>query len=490
MPPAAPVATGDELLLRFEVLHRLGGGAFGIVKKVRDRQSGKLYALKEISKHDLIQNQLVERMKAEIRIMYRLSHPHIIKLVFHFEDREKIYLGLEYAAGGMVFTLLRRAGRFEVQQARKYFSETLQGLAYLHAQNVVHRDLKPENILLSGDDVVKICDFGLSKVLDATLAKTRVGTMQYCPPEIFFGNGHGFPVDCWSCGVLLFEFLVGEDPFFDSAAAAMMTKIRTRQISWPVDLDANARDLIDRLLQVDMNQRLTVQEALQHPFVTTVRPKVDTVPHTQVCDDGELRIVGRAAQRTEGPGEGRCVGPDPNVSEHPRDHTRRELAVLKDKFERYRQFVEDMGIRNLESLKPELRAKVVSAARDVLRSTDVSSASPVTRGRASPESGSPRWSPGRLGARSARSPAGGAGPAMPAGEMSRPLWASQRDPAPVDSPICSPIATPRQGTPAAGRADWVSSASPAGSPVPKHRPNGMTVASSRPLVAGGYQRRR
>ena len=123
----------------------VGKGGFGQVWKVRHKENNKIYAIKVISKTTIFETNMVSQMNREIEIMYMLHHPHIIKLVNHFEDDDNIYLIMDYASKGQLYSHLKRQGKFDQRTASQYMREVISALKYLHSFNppIIHRDIKP-----------------------------------------------------------------------------------------------------------------------------------------------------------------------------------------------------------------------------------------------------------------------------------------------------------------------------------------------------------
>lgn len=128
----------------------IGKGGFGEVWKVTHKATGKVYCIKVISRKSIVDQKMVDQMNREIEIMYMLHHPHIIKLVNHFEDDDSFYLVMHLAAKGQLYTHLKRIGRYDQRVASQFLRETISALMYLHSFKppIIHRDIKPENILL------------------------------------------------------------------------------------------------------------------------------------------------------------------------------------------------------------------------------------------------------------------------------------------------------------------------------------------------------
>ncbi|XP_065808411.1 calcium/calmodulin-dependent protein kinase type IV [Labrus bergylta] len=249
----------------------LGRGATSIVYRCEEKQTQKPYAIKVLKK--TIDKKIV---RTEIGVLLRLSHPNIIQLKEIFETDTDIALVLELVTGGELFDRIVERGYYSERDAAHVIKQILEAVAYLHDNGVVHRDLKPENLLyadLSLDAPLKIADFGLSKIIDDQVTmKTVCGTPGYCAPEILRGNAYGPEVDMWSVGVILYILLCGFEPFFDPRGDQYMySRILNCDYEfvspWWDDVSLNAKDLVSKLIVLDPHKRLSVREALQHPWV-------------------------------------------------------------------------------------------------------------------------------------------------------------------------------------------------------------------------------
>ena len=186
------VMNGEERECRkddFESLtnSNIGVGGFGKVYKVRHKVSKNIFAIKVINKAKIVEHDLVEQIKLEVEIMYKLNHQHIVKLYNHYEDDDSFYLILQYCAKGQIYTLLKREGRFSERIASQYLREVISAVQYLHHLEppIIHRDIKPENILLDADGSVKLADFGWSNFFnDDRRRLTYCGTPEYLAPEM------------------------------------------------------------------------------------------------------------------------------------------------------------------------------------------------------------------------------------------------------------------------------------------------------------------
>jgi serine/threonine protein kinase len=143
-------------------------------------------------------------------------------------------------------------------------------LDYLHTRNIVYRDLKPENVLLSSDGHLKLADFGFAKFVDKIMSFTICGTPEYMAPEKLTGKGHGKEVDYWSLGILMYEMLTGEPPFYDDSQFGVYRKILRDEVEFPSTVDPVAVNLISGLLIKDKTIRIGgnkgVEEIMGHPF--------------------------------------------------------------------------------------------------------------------------------------------------------------------------------------------------------------------------------
>ncbi|KAJ4304016.1 spindle assembly checkpoint kinase [Collariella sp. IMI 366227] len=255
----------------FEIGRPLGKGKFGRVYLARERSSGFICALKVLYKSELQQGTGVEKqVRREIEIQSNLRHPNILKLYGHFHDSKRIFLILEFAGKGELYKHLRRESRFPEWKAAQYVAQMASALRYLHRKHVIHRDIKPENILVGIHGEIKISDFGWSVHAPNNRRKTLCGTLDYLPPEMIKSgskdNWYNEKVDLWSLGVLTYEFLVGEAPFEDTPIMTQK-RIARADMTIPDWVSKEAKDLIKRLLVLDPEKRLSLDEVQSHPWI-------------------------------------------------------------------------------------------------------------------------------------------------------------------------------------------------------------------------------
>lgn len=253
----------------FDIGRQLGRGKFGNVYLAREKKSKYLVALKVIYKAQITSVYVQNQLKREIEIQSHLQHKNILRLFGYFHDDTKIYLILEYAPRGELFTKLRKHGKFPNGIAAKYIYQIIDALEYCHSKNVIHRDIKPENILLSINGDIKIADFGWSVHAPSSRRATLCGTLDYLPPEMINKESYDEKVDHWCLGILAYEFLVGKPPFEHDDISVTCKKIVSVEYTFPEDIDPLGRDFISRFLQRPPTDRMTLSEAKAHPWITT-----------------------------------------------------------------------------------------------------------------------------------------------------------------------------------------------------------------------------
>lgn len=274
LPPSLPAKPKNWHLGMFEIGKPLGKGKFGRVYLARERSTGFVCALKVQHKIELQQGKVEKQVRREIEIQSNLAHPNILRLYGHFHDTKRIFLILEFAGKGELYKHLRKAQRFPEERAAQYIAQMASALKYLHKKHVIHRDIKPENILVGIHGEIKISDFGWSVHAPNNRRNTMCGTLDYLPPEMIKPGGgargeenfYSEKVDLWSLGVLTYEFLVGEAPFEDSMVMTQR-RIARCEMTIPAFVSAEARDLIKRLLVLDPEKRLSLEEVEVHPWI-------------------------------------------------------------------------------------------------------------------------------------------------------------------------------------------------------------------------------
>ena len=256
----------------YEKLKTVGLGSYGRVRLCKQKKTGNVYVMKILKKNDIIKQKQVDHVYSEFNILSGLKHPFIVQLIgYNFEDPKYIYFIMEYIQGGELFSLLRSKGSFPVSQTKFYIAHIITIFEYLHSKNIVYRDLKPENILINKNGYLKLTDFGFAKILENEKTYTLCGTPEYLAPEIILNKGHGKAVDWWTLGILLYEMLVGIDPFSDDDPMKTYQKILKGKINFPKTINKDAKSLIKHLLTQDTTKRFGclkngVKDILNHRF--------------------------------------------------------------------------------------------------------------------------------------------------------------------------------------------------------------------------------
>ncbi|XP_044764723.1 microtubule-associated serine/threonine-protein kinase 3 isoform X2 [Coccinella septempunctata] len=299
----------------FEVVKLISNGAYGAVYLVKHKQTKQRFALKKINKNNLMLRNQVEQVFAERDILSFADNPFVVSMYCSFETRKHLCLVMEYVEGGDCASLLKNIGPLPSDMAKFYFAETVLAVEYLHSYGIVHRDLKPDNLLITALGHIKLTDFGLSKMGLMSLAtnlyegyvdtesrqfsdKQVFGTPEYIAPEVILRQGYGKPVDWWSMGIILYEFLVGCVPFFGDTPEELFSHTVHDDIEWPDKDDwpvqEDAKDLITALLQHSPRDRLGTggaHEVKEHIYFadldwnSLLRQKAEFIPQLEHDED-------------------------------------------------------------------------------------------------------------------------------------------------------------------------------------------------------------
>ena len=241
--------------------------------------------------------RILQGIEREIVIMKLIEHPNIMRLYDVWETSTELYLILEYVEGGELFDYICENGRLSTSEALGCFQQIIAAVDYCHHFNIAHRDLKPENLLLDGHKNIRVADFGMAawqKSSSTGMLKTACGSPHYAAPEVIAGTPYnGSASDIWSCGVILFALLAGKLPFDDDDLATLLEKVKIAKFEIPAHIDRQAKHLISRMLEKDVQKRITMPEILAHPFFVS-RPQKPTL--ARVPDLAEIaKPIARAS---------------------------------------------------------------------------------------------------------------------------------------------------------------------------------------------------
>jgi len=273
----------------FKLIKVIGRGAFGEVQLVRHKYTSKVFAMKLLSKYEMIKRSDSAFFWEERDIMAHANSEWIVQLHFAFQDQRYLYMVMDYMPGGDLVNLM---SNYEVPEkwARFYCAEVVLALDAIHSMGFVHRDVKPDNMLLDASGHLKLADFGTCMKMGPdgmVRSETAVGTPDYISPEVLRSQGgtgeYGRECDWWSVGVFLYEMLVGDTPFYAESLVGTYGKIMDHQnaLTFPdeVDMNKNAEGLI-RAFLTDRNSRLGkngVQEIKNHIFFSNDQWTFDSI---------------------------------------------------------------------------------------------------------------------------------------------------------------------------------------------------------------------
>ncbi|KAI9298328.1 kinase-like protein [Neoconidiobolus thromboides FSU 785] len=260
----------------YKMINTIGTGSFGTVKLAIRIKDDEKVAIKIIDKSS--QEGHLDIVIRELNILQKYQHENIVPFLDWFESKDKYYFVFKLCKGGQLLDRLLELGSFTELDCRNLIKQILLAVDYLHDNNLIHRDIKLENLLFedsSENSKLLLTDFGISKILDYEnqMIRTQCGTPNYTAPEIFIKINYGKPVDMWSIGVLTYLLLSGNFPYeiegfpnrqllddmfeekccYDSCCLPKISK--------------NAIDFIKKLLKGDYLQRMTIKQALTHPWI-------------------------------------------------------------------------------------------------------------------------------------------------------------------------------------------------------------------------------
>nr|XP_023020871.1 cyclin-dependent kinase 9-like [Leptinotarsa decemlineata] len=315
-----------DLIEKYEIVTKIGQGTFGEVFKARDKSNPKKFvAMKKVLMDDEKQGFPITALR-EIRILQLLKHENVVNLIEtcrtkpsqHNNYRSTFYLVFDFCEHDLAGLLSNVNVKFSLGEIKKVMQQLLNGLYFIHNNNILHRDMKAANILMTKNGVLKLADFGLARPFSsnkngvANRYTNRVVTLWYRPPELLLGErNYGPPVDLWGAGCIMAELwtripiMQGNSEQHQLTLISQLCGSITTQV-WPgvenLDLfkkmtlpreqkrkvkerltpylkDPHACDLFDKLLVLDPSKRVDADTALNHDFFWT-----DPMP----CDLGEM----------------------------------------------------------------------------------------------------------------------------------------------------------------------------------------------------------
>ncbi|XP_062310465.1 serine/threonine-protein kinase PLK2b [Osmerus eperlanus] len=248
----------------------LGKGGFAKCYEMTDLSTSKVYAAKIIPHTRVSKTHQREKIDREIELHRMLHHKHIVHFYHHFEDKDNIYILLEYCSRRSLAHILKTRKVLTEPEVRYYLRQIVSGLKYLHEQEILHRDLKLGNFFVSESMELKVGDFGLAAKLEpvGSRRKTICGTPNYLSPEVLNKEGHGCESDIWALGCVMYTMLLGRPPFETTNLKETYRCIREARYSLPSSLSLQAKQLIGSLLAKTPEDRPHLDHILRHEFFT------------------------------------------------------------------------------------------------------------------------------------------------------------------------------------------------------------------------------
>jgi serine/threonine protein kinase len=303
----------DHIQVSIDVYHKLyeqgeliGQGATSMVYAVKEKRTGKKFAVKVIPRKKIL-SSMFPVISKEIGILKRLNHSNIIKMHDTIITEDNLYIITDLVSGPELFDVIVDRNSFPEHEARALIQKILGAVSYLHSQHITHGDIKPENLKYESEDSneVKLLDFGFARLVDKPEDNTgnQAGTLAYEAPEVLAGGSTSFAADMWAFGVMAYIMLCGYPPFFSNSeyerdhdslgrypfwvffnddTPYLRNSVMKGRFAFPDESWANitdeAKDFISRLLKVDPSERLTAEQALSHPWFQLPADAMSSLP--------------------------------------------------------------------------------------------------------------------------------------------------------------------------------------------------------------------
>ena len=248
---------------------QIGKGAFGKVNLGLHILTGRLVAIKTFNKKKIKTERSKAKIYHEINLMKNLRHTSVVKIFDTFETDKYIFIIMENIAGGDLLSFVKKRTKLNEKMSKYIFKQLLEALKYIHSKNIVHRDIKLDNVLIDLNNNIKLCDFGVGKMVhENEVLLDQCGTPAYIAPEILANKGYdGFGVDVWSSGVVLYTMLSGMVPFKANNLNDLQNMIITGNYKEIHGISKECNDLLNKLLQINPKKRISIDEALNHPWI-------------------------------------------------------------------------------------------------------------------------------------------------------------------------------------------------------------------------------
>ena len=261
-----------SILEKYTIFSFLNKGASASVYMAMNNHTRRLVALKMIAL-DKTDPVIKEKALYEIEVMKKISNFFVVSLYDYYVDDDYVYIIMEYCENGSLNDMLLGRNKLNEKQASVIIFETLIALIDLKSKGIIHRDLKLDNILIDIHGHVRLADFGLAKIHENEALKTSCGTPLYVSPELILKEKYDERTDIWSLGVIFYYLLYGKFPFYSENINEMFTKIIKEQPELSdQEVSSEANDLIMRMLDKNMDTRITFEGIFNHPFMRMNNP--------------------------------------------------------------------------------------------------------------------------------------------------------------------------------------------------------------------------
>mmetsp|Transcript_2490 Transcript_2490/g.3617 ORF Transcript_2490/g.3617 Transcript_2490/m.3617 type:complete len:678 (-) Transcript_2490:35-2068(-) len=259
----------------YKEIKEIGVGNYG--RAILVKKNNLEYVIKRIETSDLTDDEKSGAM-GEVDVLQMLDHPNIVKIFESFEAEGALHIVMEYADEGDLGTLLRnRKDLLDEDMISLYFIQIVLALKHVHERSILHRDLKTQNIFVTSKSTIKLGDFGIAKVLTSktAFAKTMIGTPYYLSPELCEDQPYDQKSDVWALGCVLYELTTLKHAFDGKSLPALILKIlRGKYPPIPDVYSDELSSLIDDMLQIDPKNRPSLDEVLNHPFISQTSASV------------------------------------------------------------------------------------------------------------------------------------------------------------------------------------------------------------------------